>query len=1040
MTRSSQRGVVADETLVYQAEAQEISVSVDSPAWLAWLERAHSFSFRSDEGAFTAHKARSSNHRGGWYWYAYRRRRGQLFRTYLGASSRLTRERLRQAARQLALRGEASGGESPVPGESSSTALPPRPSQHAHSALLATKFHLPRLPVHYIARSRLGDALDRGVEARLTLVSAPAGSGKTTLLAAWARATAVPVAWLSLEEADDDPQRFLSYLVAALSHLDTPIDERDIVPTQIDRAHSWEEVLTSLVNELAQTLTGDTVLILDDYHLITSELIHAMLRFLIEHAPASLHLLIGTRSAPPLPVARLRAQGQLRELGSEQLRFSATEMHAFLRAMELELSAEARRAIEEQTQGWIVGVHLLTLALRGHADPATLLQTPPSVHRFFLEYVSEEILAQQPPHIRSFLLHTGILERLTDSLGEAVTGRPDSPRLAELYRGNLLLQALDDTGTWYRYHPLFAEALRAHLHKHEPELVPELYRRASRWYEQQHCTEEACEYAFLAGDLPRAAKLLAELVPRFIVEGRIAQMRQWLTRLSPELIAASPQLWFASVWTRCSEGTVDKIIKEIEQQIELRGHDAGSPWSDLPRELAFFQVCAALLQDDLPRMIALVQETTHVPPGPDETLSHLIAVHQRIALSDAYRENGDLDAAEGVLLDLAHTEETSAKQLPNLLAKMRLADLYEARGELHKLELLHQELFAALDRVDNPSSPNYALIPVRWASLLYEWNRIEAAKATTHQVLELTEHLDRPLAQVALFCLWTLARIARAQGDDDRARHLLERADGHLAQWPNPEQSSGHWDTISARSIPARLALLGGRLEQAEQWAIARGIRFDDPLKPRLLSCSYGDYVTLARILLARGRSSRHASSLAQALTLLDHLRQAVAAIGYTGWSIEVQILTALVLQAQGKTKRALETLGPILAQAEPQGYVRLFADEGQPMAHLLAQVAAFTSASPSYIQRLQKAVLPTQDIAPARSDAARHQRLLDPLSVREQEVLRLLAAGYTNQHIAQQLVISLHTVKLHVKHILAKLSVTNRTQAVARARELHLL
>lgn len=1055
---SPDTGVVTGSTLAYQLDAQEIVVSIGSPAWYAWLEQAHSFSFRNDEGTFTAYKARASNQRGGWYWYAYRHRHGHFFRFYLGASSRLTPERLRDTARRLVLRSETPGHVS-----SGSFAVLPEQSQprerslqqnserlsapslhhsseHTQIALLTTKFHIPRLPFHYIARPRLQDALGQAVESRLTLVSAPAGSGKTTLLAAWARTVTAPVAWLSLEKADDDPQRFLSYVLAALSHLDTPISERDVVPWRITQEQAWEEILTNLVNHLARLLIRDTVLILDDYHLITSEPIHALLQFLIEHAPEQLHLLIGTRSEPPLPLVRLRAHGQLRELGAEQLHFSSAEMKVFLRAMELNLSTEAQHALEQQTQGWVVGVHLLALALRGHANPTSLLQPLPSVHRFFLEYVSEEILAQQPAQIRSFLLSTSILKRLTGSLCEAVTGQPDGQaRLADLYRSNLLLHMLDDTGTWYGYHPLFAESLRAHLQKQEPELVPELYRRASSWYEEQGWYEEACEYAFLAGDLPRAAALLAELVPHLIMQEKDIHMRQWLSQLSPELIVASSQLWFASIWTQCGGGDVAKIINQLEQQIEIHAQDAGTPWADLPSELALFQAWAALFQGDLPRTISLVQETLHAYPSSEGPLSHLIAVHQRIVLSTAYRASGDLGAAEQVLLETVRADEMGAGRFLNLRAQVSLAELYEFWGQLHKLDHLYHEMFLTLNQLGDSSFLFLALTQARYATLLYEWNRLKEAEIAAQQAMELVQRLNLPITHVSLFCLWVLVRIVRALGDDERARHLLERAERDLVQLQLPEDAN-LLCAVPAQSMAARLALACGQIEWAERWEKTRGLRFDDSLDPPLSSSTYADYVTLAHILLVRGRSQRSTTSFAQALILLDHLRHAIVGLGYHGWEREIQMLAALALQAQGKTKLALKTLGLLLTQAESEGYVRLFADEGQPMMHLLTQIAAYTSASPSYIHKLQEAVLLTRNTPLDVAHPAPRQPLLDPLSVREQEVLRLLADGLSNQSIAQQLVISLHTVKLHVKHILAKLSVTNRTQAVARARELHLL
>ncbi|WP_201375992.1 LuxR C-terminal-related transcriptional regulator [Ktedonobacter robiniae] len=1059
-------GVVTGSTLFYQLDAQEMSISVDSPAWYAWLEKAHSFSFRGDEGTFTAHKARASNQRGGWYWYAYCHRDGHFFRSYLGASKKLTLEHMRDTLWQFASQSSARGHDSSISARSRTrlesqtravsfrqerrlqphtkrepVSLPYSLSEYAQSALLATKFHIPRLPVHHIARSHLQGTLDEVVEARLTLVSAPAGSGKTTLLAAWARTTTVPVAWLSLEAADDDPQRFLSYVLAAISSLNTSVNKPDAVPLQIPQQDSWEEELTHLVNDLDRMLMRDTVLILDDYQLISSEPIHALLRFLIDHAPERLHLLIGTRSEPPLPLVRLRARDQLRELGAEQLRFSPAEMQAFLRTMGLNLSLETQHHLEQQTRGWVVGVHLLALALRSQRNPTTLLQPLPSVHRFFLEYVSEEILEHQSDQIRHFLLCTSILKRLTGSLCEAVTGvSGGQDQLASLYRRNLLLQMLDDAGTWYQYHPLFAESLRIHLLKQEPELVPELYRRASFWYEEQGWYEEACDAAFQAGDLPRAAALLADLVPELIVQEQDIQMRRWLSQLSPEVIVASSQLWFASLWTQCGGGGAVQLIKQLEQQGRGKVRNTDLSRTDAPAELSLFQAWAALYQGDLPQTIALVQEALHAQSRPEGRLSHLIAVHQSIVLSTAYRANGDLEAAERVLLEATNREATSANHLLALRAQVSLADLYEPWGQLHKQDRLYQEMFLILDQLGEAALLFLAQAQARSASLLYEWNRLKEAESVAQQALELAQRLHLPTAHVSLFCLWVLVRIVRALGNDERARYLLEKAEPDLRQLQELEPAN-LLCALPAQSMVARLALACGQFEQAEHWEKTRGLHFDDRLSLPLVSSTYVDYVMLTRILLARGRRQRNPVFFTQVLLLLDHLGHAIEDLGYQRWHIETQMLTALTLQAQGKTKLALKILGPLLAQAEPEGYIRLFADEGQPMAHLLAQIAAYTTASSGYIQTLQEAVLlPLKTLLDTAESSVPRQPLLDPLSRREQEVLQLLAQGFSNQSIAEQFVISLHTVKLHVKHILAKLSVTNRTQAVVRARELQLL
>ena len=1028
-------GVVSGETLVYQLEAQEIAVPLGSPAWYTWLEQAHSFSFRNDEGTFTAHKARASNRRGGWYWYAYRHRHGHVFRSYLGSSSRLTLERLRDAARQLALRSEMPAHEQLVtpyvPPE-----LSPGSLERSQARFLATKCSIPRLPVHHIVRSRLISELNQGAQERLTLVSAPAGSGKTTLLAAWARTANLPVAWLSLEAAENDPPRFLSYLVATLARLDARLGER--YDSMAAHGSSWEESLTSFVNTLAHVLTRDTVLILDDYHLITREPIHAALRFLIDHAPSRLRLFIGTRVDPPLPLARLRAHRQLSELRTEDLRFVSAEVQAFVNAMGLALSGEAKDLLEQRAEGWIAGIQLLLLALRGQADAAVFLRAFGSNHRFLLDYVSEEILAQQTPDIQRFLLRTCILERLCGPLCDSVTGESGGQaKLLALRRVNLFVNALDDTQIWYRYHPLFAESLRTHLHKQESALVPELYQRASLWYEQHQGAEEACEYAFLAADLPRAANLLAELVPHLVEQGRMEQLCTWWDQLPPALIAASPQLSAASIAmqglrTQAPE-SMDQMLERMERQVQAQPQDAVS-WVELQSELTLRHGLAAFSHNDFARAIALLHEALRSLSAQETALSRLISLRLRVMLSMAYRANGDLAAAEQLLLETSMPKPSETYDPLNLGAVWSLASLYEAQGQLRKRGALYERMFQALGPDADIPPLILALVQESKAALLYEWNRLPEASHMVQQALSLTERMG--LAVFSVFSsssLWTQARIDLAQGQVETARQHLERKAQPLVQMPLVEREEAPW--AAART---RLALVCDQVEEAWQWTSTCGRRFDDRPGPELSGACYFEYLTLARILIARGRLQRNKSPLSQALFLLGHLRDLVVRLGLQGWFMEIQMLTALALQAQSKTRQALTTLGSVLAQAEPEGYVRLFADEGQPMAHLLAQVSSWTTASLGYIQQLQAATM--QHALPERSQTEPRQPLPNPLSMREQEVLSLLAEGASNQQIADHLIISLNTAKRHVKHLLAKLAVTNRTQAVAHARELHLL
>src|SRR5579863_3551200 len=741
-------GTVRDGCLVYEQQGQRVVVLLDTPSWYTWLETATHFTFTCEEGTFTAHKARAGNRRGGWYWRAYRRKCGRLSRCYLGVPTNLTLAKLREVARCLAADGEGTGNSHtdedtppPVPGPLVSGGL-------TSTVILQSSITPPRLPVQHVARPRLLALLEQGLRGPVTLVSAPAGSGKTTLLAEWAATITRPVAWLSCEEGENDPARFLSSLSAALARVDAHLG----IAAQTDRPwhpSEHEQVLTRLLNDLERLLQHDTVLILDDVHHLTTEASQALLLFLLNHLPSRLHLLIGTRVDPPR-LARLRACQQIAELRSQELGFTPAEVEAFAHAMELPLGSEAIRLLEERTEGWIAGIQLLTLALRGHADAAEVLRATSMTPRFLLDYVCEEILLQQSPKMQRFLLQTSVLDRLTGPLCESVTEEGGGQlKLASLLQENLFVSALDATDTWYRYHPLFAETLRTLLQQQEPALVPELYRRASRWYEQHGWAEDACEYAYRASDLPHAARLLAELVPSLVEQGKLVRLGHWLDRLPQEIIAASVPLSLASTWTqplRTSQSPdPERVIKHLERVIErltalLKTHEKDDPeaQADLQRELTLQQATLALARGDIPRALSRAAEMTRSLTGPETAWSWFTLWRQQALLGAAYHVSGDLESSEQTLRQAFPAGGLS----PNFLVIASLDALYEELGRLRELGRLYEDLFRSLAWHHHLPSLPLAMAYQRYGVLLYEWNRLQEAESSAQQSLELVPHLD----------------------------------------------------------------------------------------------------------------------------------------------------------------------------------------------------------------------------------------------------------------------------------------------------------
>jgi LuxR family transcriptional regulator, maltose regulon positive regulatory protein len=1042
------------QTYTLFLDGKQIGIEPFGERWLAWLETISSFSFQSRSGASCTVR-KEAVQRGSAYWYAYRRSNGRMLKRYLARTAEMTPARLEHVTLILNETQALSGSDLPASNGKHTQHIikealaEPNDESAPSQPLLQTRLHLPRLPMQYVSRPRLLALLQQGMQGRLTLVAAPAGSGKTMLLAEWVATAHCPVAWISLDTADNDPARFLSYLLTALASLDQRID----TVYQPTNAHHPEQALAGVLNDLSHFLEREAVVILDDYHLLTSDAVHQLLRFLLDHLPTHLHLMIGTRVDPPLPLARLRMQRQLSEIRTEDLRFAPDEVEALTTTMGLVLSHDAIDLLALHTEGWIAGIQLLTLVLHGQADASAYLHTFRGTHRFFLDYLSEEVLAQQTPETQRFLLYTSILAQMTGPLCDVVTQLSDGQaRLAQLFRANLFVSVLDDAEIWYRYHALFAETLRTRLQKLEPDVVPELYLRASRWYEQQGRIEEACDYTLLAGDFPRAGALLTELLPQMIEQGYFEQLGRWLDQLPPALIANSPQLSIAMPWMSAfhqgSSDRMEQALKQMERHMQKQQQHISDSWVEPQSVLTLLHALTAISHNNFPHAFSLIGKALHALTQRETALSLLISRFLQISLSIMYGASGDLASAEQTLLDLSTLHHpTTPFSVIQLVALFLLGELYKAQGQLRKAETLYDYPGKILEsHTKIPPIPllviSYALL--RKAALLYEWNRLEDASSTMQQVLQalpsaILEIIPPSRRSILLiFGHWAQARIEWAQGRTEAARAFFEMAQNQPEILQKP--SEGEQAPINLSALAARLQLLCGQTEEAIRWQRTCGLHFDDIPETLQQGSSVFSYLTLARILIAQGRRNPADEALSQALTLLELWRHLAQRLDFQSWLIEIQMLTALTLQAQGHTRQALNMLGIALARAETEGYVRLFADEGQPMMHLLAHISPYATASPTYIQRIQSAIPSAHQalLNPPREQVS--QMLPDPLSGREREVLALLAAGASNQQIADQLVISLNTAKRHVKHILAKLAAPNRLGAVIRARELHLL
>jgi LuxR family maltose regulon positive regulatory protein len=892
------------------------------------------------------------------------------------------------------------------------------------STVLATKLHRPRPTSNLVARPRLTQRLDEGLRNGhcLFLVAAPAGYGKTTLVSHWLSQTAIPSAWLLLDQGDNDPIHFFTYVVAALQALDLKVGQ-SLLETFRTMPQSPEALVCPLVNDLA-LVNRPIILALDDYHRITDGLIQEAMAFLLDHAPPNLHLVVLTRADPPLPLPRLRVSERMTEIRDRDLRFTPEEMTTFFNSIHrLNLTAKQIAALESRTEGWPVGVQLAALSLRGFSAEraAQFISAFSGSHRYVIDYLSDEVLRHQPEEVQSFLLQTSILDRLTGPLCDAVLGGlSDSDQmLMELERKNLFLIPLDDERKWYRYHHLFSDLLFRRLEATPSHGLSELYLRAAAWLEQNGYLENAVDYALKAQEYELAFRLMDQIKNSLWNRGEVRMLLTWFNTVPEELVRSQPDWSIVRGGCFMLVGCFDDAEKWLQVAEDGLGPMTASDRHAvlrIQRILLYRSVCARF-RGDFAAAIALSQS------GLDRTLT--TEVRDRgsalLFLGQAHYYAGNTDKAEQVLIDAIQTTRAAGHNAAYLNACHHLAKLRVLQGRLHEARAMYEQatLFAAEQETPVQAGTEYTGL----GDLKREWNQLEAAAVEIQKGIELAEAGDFILFLTDVYP--ARVRLARAQKDWETAWSSIEKAEqvARRCSTSIELENLGTWR--------ARLHLAQGNLAEAGQWAETKGAEIADPFGPQQ------EFVllTLARIWLAQGKTGEAAS-------LLEHIASAAERSGRYGRVLEAQMLQALVDQAAGNEARAVEELSQVLARAEPEGYVRLFLDEGAPMAKLLDKVSSQTTTDiRAYAARLLAAYWrehPEQPVPMAK--AVPGEALIEPLSGRELEVLHLMAAGCSNREIANELVIAIGTVKRHTATIFDKLDVRNRTEAVTRARQLGLL
>jgi LuxR family transcriptional regulator, maltose regulon positive regulatory protein len=904
--------------------------------------------------------------------------------------------------------------------------------------LLATKLHVPRILPGFVVRPRLLERLAEGIGRGLVLVCTPAGFGKTTLLADWARGGQRPVAWLSLDDADNDPARFWRHVAAALDRVCPGVAGRVAALLGPPPPRSFEGLVTSLVNELVG-VAEEVVLVVDDYHLIQAPPVHRSLGFLLEHLPGSLRLVVATRADPPLPMARLRARGQLAELRERDLRFSPQEAAELLRvAVGPDLPATAVAVLEDRTEGWAAGLQLAALSLRGRADIAAFVEGFSGSHRHVLDYLAEEVLDRQPQPLRTFLLETSVLDRLSGPLCEAVTGRRDSQQLLErVERANLFLVPLDEVRGWWRYHHLFADLLRARLQQQQPERVVGLHRAAAAWCTQHGLVDEAVRHALAAGDAVWAARLIEQHFDALLWPGEDATLRRWLQALPAELVRSRPRLCLAQAHGALLSGrleAVEPLLADAERALADRGDQPEEPFepsagravsvlANVPAGIAVARALLARLYGDAERTAEFGRRAlTHLTDA-DRALRQF--AEYSLAVADWL--GGRLVEAEQALTRLAAELPAGARYVAQLYHG--LGQVQRGRGHLGAALRTYERALGTASQAGHPLPPA-GIAHVDIAEVLYERGELDTALDHAIRGVALSRQLgwSRQLAAGLAILAW----IRHAQGDRAAALEAIREAE---RVQPSPAMV-GLLNPVPA--LRTRLALANGDIADAARWVQGRGLDADDePSFPR-----EREHLVLARVLLAQHTPER-------AVGLLERLHAQAAAQQRTGSVIEILALQALARAAASDQQGALAALAEALTLAAPEGHLRVFVDEGAPMASLLGRLlttpattpAVATNVPPAYLGRLlERFEQAGQAALPRSRRGAALPGLVVALSARELEVLQLLAAGKPNPAIAEELVISLDTVKRHVTHILDKLGVANRVQAVTRARELGLL
>ncbi|MGE5222118.1 MAG: LuxR C-terminal-related transcriptional regulator [Omnitrophica WOR_2 bacterium] len=934
-------------------------------------------------------------------------------------------------------------------------------------SLLSTKFYIPPTRANAVKRPRLTEKLLSILErpGSFALLSGPAGFGKTTLLSEFATQLQQPVAWVSLDDGDNDPIRFWTYLIAACQTVQPGAGESAMALFRLPQPPALEAIPAILINDLAGP-GRDMVLILDDYHTIQNQAIHAGFLFLLEHLPVNLHIVVSTRIDPPWPLARFRARNQLVEIRARDLRFTTEEAASFLnRIMGLSLLTQDVAALEERTEGWVAGLQLAALSMQGRSDIAGFVKALTGSHVYIAEYLVEEVLQRQPEDVQAFLLQTSILERLNAGLCEALTGCEDGQsRLAALHRMNLFVISLDDEGRWFRYHHLFADLLKARLRQTVPaDTIAELHRSAAAWYEQAGMAPEAIEHALAAADYSHAVQLVTRIALTVILQAYVNTVEGWLQAIPPKYIEQSPRANMAFVWLNLLRGTFAQAAPYLERlEAFFSTQQAGSADPSLEGEWLAIQSKMLNLQGKPAESRDLANRGLEILPEADAPVRSMLYAN----LAAAYQQVLDYDHAAEAFQRIVQDAQAAGDYFMETLGVSGQVQMVLQLGRLRRAFVIASEEIQRVE-ASGKSIPFSATLYGEVGQIYYYWHQLEQSKEYQWRSMQTSGrsgYIDPELYYHVM-----LSRIFQMEANWDASAREMQKA-GELMQAAPPVMVR---EEVLSQQVRVHLAF--DRLSAAQAVLQPEGFSFEGAVGFPALASEPGEparpvtrpvgllYNSALRVLLYKGRTKQDRLSLEQGLDLAAGVLAGELQSGEIPTALETLLLRSQMYAALGNEQDSLAEADRALELAEPEGFISIFVEEGQPVAGILA--ALLERGSPetvqpdrilriSFIRRILDAFpgkgspQATQgkklaaNTPPAGEAVAGEEPLapVEPLTARELEILQLIAAGDSNRAIAERLIITVSAVKKHASNILGKLGASSRTQAVARARQAGIL